>query len=105
MQSCPTMPKRLKRRNNQRITIPFNEEVIATVGNLVGNLGGNPDGNSELENFIVSKILENNKISAKAIAEQLGAGQRSVERAVASLKEKGVIEREGGTRGIWVVKK
>ena len=87
--------------NYINVTIPFNEEVM-TVG---GNLGGNLGGNSELENFVISKILENNKISAKTISEQLGVGQRSVERAFASLKEKGVIEREGGTRGIWVVKK
>ena len=70
-----------------------------------GNLGGNSGGNSELENYVISKVLENNKISAKAISEQLGVGQRSVERAFASLKEKGIIEREGGTRGIWIVKK
>ena len=87
------------------VIIPFNEEVMAVGGNLGGNSGGNPGGNSELENYIISKVLENNKISAKAIAEQLGIGQRSVERAFAALKEKGIIEREGGTRGIWIVKK
>ena len=70
-----------------------------------GNAVGNPVGNSELENYVISNVLENNKISANAISKQLGISQRSVERAFAALKEKGIIEREGGTRGIWVVKK
>ena len=91
--------------NYINVTIPFNEDVMAAVGNPVGNLVGNPVGNSKLENFVISKVLENNKISANAISKQLGISQRSVERAFASLKEKGIIEREGGTRGIWVVKK
>ena len=91
--------------NYINVTIPFNEEVMAVGGNLGGNSGGNLGGNSELENFVISKVLENNKISAKTISEQLGVGQRSVERAFATLKEKGIIEREGGTRGIWIVKK
>ena len=87
------------------VIIPFNEEVMAVGGKIGGNPDGNIGGNSELENYVISKILENNKISAKAIAEQLGAGQRTVERAFATLKEKGILEREGGTRGIWIVKK
>ena len=70
-----------------------------------GNPVGNPVGNSELENFVISSVLENNKISANAISKQLGISQRSVERAFAALKEKGILEREGGTRGIWIVKK
>ena len=78
---------------------------MAVGGNPVGNPGGNIGGNSELENYVISKILENNKISAKAIAEHLGSGQRTVELAFAALKEKGIIEREDGTRGIWIVKK
>ena len=78
---------------------------MAVGGNPVGNPDGNIGGNSKLENYVIFKILENNKISAKAIAEQLGAGQRTVERAFAALKEKGILEGEGGTRGIWIVKK
>lgn len=66
------------------VIIPFDKEVMA-VG---GNFGGNPVGNNELENYVISKALENNKISAKAIAEQFGACQRTVERTFASLKEK-----------------
>ena len=42
---------------------------------------------------------------ALIISKQLGISQRSVERAFAALKEKGILEREGGTRGIWIVKK
>ena len=83
------------------VIIPFNEEVVAVGGNPVGN----PVGNSELENFVISSVLENKKISANAISKQLGISQRSVERAFATLKEKGILEREGGTRGIWIVKK
>lgn len=45
--------------NYINVTIPFDEDVMV--------VGGNPVGNSELENYVISNVLENNKISANAI--------------------------------------
>lgn len=71
----------------------------------VGNNVGNPDGNSEVERTIISYVLEDPAVSAFTISEKTSYSQRTIERGYAKLKEKGIIERVGGTRGKWIVKK
>lgn len=41
--------------------------------------------------------------SAQRISEILGVGKRQTERTLKSLREKGLIFREGGTRGFWKI--
>ena len=76
------------------------------VGNNVGN-GGNflKDFLTETEFMIYMIIKENPKISAAKIAKDINLSKRSVERNISLLKEKGYIEREGSTRGKWIILK
>ncbi|MDD6361805.1 MAG: putative DNA binding domain-containing protein [Succinivibrionaceae bacterium] len=103
------------------VTIPFDQEVLKSVGNNVGNRVGNKAessvinsaGNNEgsyirddkIENAIIALILKDQKVSAKKISEKLGVTSRTVERIISRLKNQGVLERINGTRGYWLVKK
>ena len=49
-------------------------------------------------------IVENPKISVRKLAEILDIRTRTVEKQLAALKAKGILVRNGGTRGYWEVK-
>jgi len=53
---------------------------------------------------IIDLIQQNPKISRKKIAKILDINQSAVLKHLEKLKEMGVIERVGGTRGYWLVK-
>ena len=49
-------------------------------------------------------LLENKELSIEKLAEKLGITVRSIERNIARLKEKGLLERVGSDRtGYWEV--
>lgn len=89
------------------------------VGNNVGNHDGNHDGNpaanvgnhvgntkiqlNETEEKVLELVIEDQSLSAQRISEILGVGKRQTERTLKSLREKGLIFREGGTRGFWKI--
>ena len=54
----------------------------------------------------ILQLMRNNpKISAKTISEEIGTIIRNVQRHIKSLKEQGLVEREGSAKGgQWVVK-
>lgn len=52
---------------------------------------------------ICSLLRENPKISIRKMAELLGIRKNTLDRQLSALKAKGVLERKGGTRGIWRV--
>ena len=59
---------------------------------------------SETEREVLECIKENGEFSAEQIAEKIKRGKRTVERAIKSLKEHGVIERVGSDKaGRWKV--
>ena len=73
------------------------------VGNDVGNGVGNVVGTKALsvtEKAVFDAIQANPVATAKEIATAIGKSERQVERARASLRNAGLIERIGGTRGI-----
>ena len=66
--------------------------------------GGINGGLKPSEKKVLSGILENPDESASQMAERLGLGQRTVERAFARLQVLGMIERIGSKRnGRWIV--
>ncbi|WP_346687491.1 ATP-binding protein [Enteroscipio rubneri] len=75
------------------------------VGNRVGNVG-NHVGNqlSETEERVLALVKSDPKTSARKISDKLEMSVRQAERTLASLRKKGVIAREGGTRGYWKVR-
>ena len=58
----------------------------------------------ETERKVLECIKENGEFSAEQIAEKIKRGKRTVERAIKSLKEQGIIERNGSDKtGSWKV--
>lgn len=81
---------------------------VGNVGNHVGNYDGNNVGNAkiqlnETEEKVLELVIKDQSLSAQRISEILGAGKRQTERTLKSLREKGLIFREGGTRGFWKI--
>ena len=48
-------------------------------------------------------MLKTSSISSAKLAENLHVSVKTIEKRIAVLRTKGVIERSGGTRGIWHV--
>ena len=113
-------------KNNLTQRVPrLRDDRTANAGNDVGNVGnhdgnpaanvGNHDGNvgnnvgntkiqlNETEEKVLELVIEDQSLSAQRISEILGVGKRQTERTLKSLREKGLIFREGGTRGFWKI--
>ena len=75
-------------------------EAIEKVGNRVGNKVGNLTDNQKI---IIHHIKINNKISASKLSDIVGISKRKIEENLSKLKEKGILERIGGTRGHWSI--
>ncbi len=76
-------------------------------GSIGGSIGGAISGAIELtdrQQEILTLIKQNNKISYWEVAEMLGINNSATQSHFDTLKNKGVIERVGGTRGHWEVK-
>lgn len=58
---------------------------------------------SEEQRLICRMVKENPRISIRKMAEMLGVQKNRLDRLLSALKAKGVIERKGGTRGVWRV--
>lgn len=114
--------------NPERITITLCADFDGNDGNLDGNTSifdGNLDGNTSVfdgnldgndgknfnldgnltknEQLVLKVISTDSKLTAENIALQIKLSKPTVERALRSLKEKGIIIRKGSTRGYWVV--
>lgn len=87
------------------IFLPLATELVGNVGNDVGNnVQDVMNAPSETEAKALKIISKNPKASAKVISESLGISKRQAERTLSSLRDKGCIEREGGTRGYWAIR-
>ncbi|ADN09076.1 Fic family protein [Sulfurimonas autotrophica] len=73
-------------------------EAIDKVGNRVSNKVGNLTDNQQM---ILEQIQLNNKISASKLSDIVGISKRKIEENLAKLKEQGILQRVGGTRGYW----
>jgi Fic family protein len=76
-------------------------EAISRVGNKVGSEVGNLTDNQK---NILELIEKNNRISAAKLADFVGISTRKIEENIAKLKQQGLLERIGGTRGYWKLK-
>lgn len=72
-----------------------------------GGVNGGVSGGvklSEINREVLECIKENGEFNAEKIAEKIKRGKRTVERAIKSLKEQGIIERNGSDKaGSWQV--
>lgn len=90
-------------------------EILATLkthqGNEISsdNVGVNVGVNvgiNDTERRLLALIAGNGKITASQAADMLNLSKRQAERLFASLREKGVISRQGGNKsGIWIINK
>jgi len=103
-----------------RMTFPIDsEETISTGGQISGAIsgaiGGAIGGAIEIEgqvqeltqrqNQVLDILKQDSKISYRIIAKQLNINKSAVLKHIEILKEEGYIERIGGTRGFWKIKK
>ena len=74
------------------------------VGENVGNIGENVGEPKDIQDRIIAAIVSDNKISAKALAEQFNVTERTIERNIKALRESGRLIRHGSARGgYWEV--
>ena len=60
-------------------------------------------GSGDIGEEVMRMIEEDGSVSLVSMASRLGVGKSVVVRAVDELRSKGLVSREGGTRGRWVV--
>ena len=82
-------------------------EANRSDGGVNGGVNGGVSGGvklSEINREVLECIKENGEFNAEKIAENVGKDKRTVERAIKSLKEQGIIERNGSDKtGSWKV--
>ena len=86
----------------------FNRQsVVNNAVNSVVNHDINDDVNdlSADDEIILKPVEIDSRVSAAFIANKIGKSVRTVQRAMSSLKERGYIERIGGTRGYWQLRR
>ena len=85
--------------------IPEKGGAISEKGGAILEKGGAIKKITKRQLIVLQLITSNKKIGYRAIAEEMGVNESAVQRHVEILKEKGFIERIGGTRGSWNVLK
>ena len=78
--------------------------VIESLG---GSIGGSIQNTmlTDRQKEILVLIQQNPKVSYRYMAEQLGINESAVKKHLNNLKDAGWLERLGGTRGYWAIKK
>ncbi len=83
-----------------------NKAIIKEGGSISGSIGGSIGGSMTLtprQKEIIALIQQDNKISYRAMAEQLGINESAVKKQLNTLKNQNIIVRIGGTRGYWQI--
>jgi ATP-dependent DNA helicase RecG len=83
----------------------YKKENELTIEQANDQAGGAIQDLTERQKEVLTIIVTDNKISYRAIAEQLKINESAVLKHLELLKEKGFIERQGGTRGYWKILK
>ena len=84
------------------------EDSGSSIGGSIEDSGGsmvNTEILTDRQNEILVLIQQNPKISYRDMAVQLGINNSAVKKHLNHLKDAGWLERVGGTRGYWLVKK
>lgn len=91
-----------KSSSSQFQTIIYASVIASDVGHNDGDMSEIKI--SERQRAIIRLVRESPSITAKQMSETLSVSQRTVERALSALKEKGILRREGKDNdGTWVV--
>lgn len=112
-----TTPTLIESVEPDRITLILRIDCGDNGGNCDGNDGnnGDNDGNGGIvdnstrllssEVSVYETLKKQSTLTIVKLAKETALSERTVQRAIKSLKEKGYIKREGSTRGKWVILK
>lgn len=76
--------------------------IGGTIGGTIGGpIGGPIESLTDRQIEVLKLIEEDNKLTIRKLAEKLGINVSAAQGHLDLLKEKGIIERIGGTRGYW----
>ena len=87
--------------NFLQMTIPMSGVIGGAVG---GTMGGTITDLTPKQLEVLEAIRQNNKVSYRKLAEQMGINPSALQKHIDALKSKGYIARIGGTRGYWEVR-
>jgi predicted HTH transcriptional regulator len=96
--------------NFLEICFPFEQDYLdslkgGAIGGVIGGaIGSAIDDLTDRQRDVLNLIIENNRISYKAIADKLGINESAVIKHIKALRDKEAIVRIGGTRGYWEIK-
>ena len=103
-------PLYLEIQNNEVLrTIAAN--LSGSIDKLGGSIGGSIGGPIEQELLterqtqILNLVQQNPKVSYREMAVQIGINESAIKKHLNHLKDAGWLERVGGTRGYWAIKK
>ncbi len=87
--------------NFVRMSFKSVEPVYVEGGVIGGAIGGSIDNLTDKQKEVLTLIFKDKKISYRAIANKLDINESAVNKHIAALKNKGVIERIDGRHGYW----
>jgi ATP-dependent DNA helicase RecG len=81
------------------------ENGVDGIENDTNGIGGTDEASelSSLEAAILSLVSKDKAMTKNCIAKALGTGTTTVSRYIEALKQRGIIERVGGSRGYWKI--
>ena len=93
------------------LEIPNNKVLRTIAASLSGSIGGSIGGSIEQELLterqtqILNLVQQNPKVSYREMAVQIGINESAIKKHLNHLKDADWLERVGGTRGYWAIKK
>jgi predicted HTH transcriptional regulator len=86
--------------SNSFLRVTFQSQLESRSGSIGGSIGG-PNTPTPRQQEIINLIKQDNKISYRAMAQQLSINESAIKKHLNTLKQQNIIERVGGTRGYW----
>ena len=89
------------------LEIPNNKVLRTIAASLSGSIGGSIEQEllTERQTQILNLVQQNPKVSYREMAVQIGINESAIKKHLNHLKDAGWLERVGGTRGYWAIKK
>lgn len=84
-----------------QVTIPFSKKVMKNRGTINGTLKN--DNLTDNELTLLGILLFNPSISLSDVCDKMGISRRTISRIVASLQDKGIVERKESTEYFGVL--
>ena len=99
-------PLYLEIQNNE-VLRTFAANLSGSIDKLGGSIGGSIEQEllTERQTQILNLVQQNPKVSYREMAVQIGINESAIKKHLNHLKDAGWLERVGGTRGYWMIKK